>query len=213
MNPKIGFRVQSGFAVLDPNYRGTTGFGHDLREAVKADGWGGREQADIRAGIETALASGIPGPVAVAGNPHGGFSGWFAITRAADLVTAALLMCGMDKLDIDYHATEMPWGRAYSEEMTGAAPEEFPERYANASPGNFIKNSRGHVMIVPGLADSNVGPENTHVTVREMTAAGLPHAVLLFAEAGHGIFRRSNVEIHLDRSLGFLTKAFASGIR
>jgi dipeptidyl aminopeptidase/acylaminoacyl peptidase len=75
---------------------------------VKDDGWGGREQADIRAGIEAALAAGLPGPVAVAGNSYGGFSSWFAITRHADLVTAAIPMCGMYRLDIDYHATEMP---------------------------------------------------------------------------------------------------------
>jgi dipeptidyl aminopeptidase/acylaminoacyl peptidase len=213
VNPKIGFWVQAGFAVLDPNYRGSTGFGFAHREAVKDDGWGGREQADIRAGIEAALAAGIPGPVAVAGNSYGGFSSWVAITRHADLVTAAIPMCGMYKLDIDYHATEMPWGRAYSEEMMGGSPEAFPEKYANASPGNFIDRIRGHVMVVHGLADSNVGPENTHVAVRELSAAGIPHEVMLFANEGHGVFRRSNVETYLDRSLAFLTQAFAEGMR
>ncbi len=213
VNPKIGFWVQSGFAVLDSNYRGSTGFGFAHREAVKDDGWGGREQADIRAGIEAALAAGIPGPVAVAGNSYGGFSSWVAITRHADLVTAAIPMCGMYKLDIDYHATEMPWGRAYSEEMMGGSPEEFPEKYANASPGNFIGNIRGHVMVVHGLADSNVGPENTHVAIREMTEAGIPHEVMLFGNEGHGVFRRSNVETYLERSLAFLNKAFAEGMR
>lgn len=211
VNPKIGFWVQSGYAVLDPNYRGSTGFGYAWREAVKEDGWGGREQADIRAGIEAVLASGVPGTaglsVAVAGNSYGGFSSWYAITRHADLVTAAIPMCGMYRLDIDYHETEMPHGRAYSEEMMGGTPEEFPEKYANASPGNFIHQIKGHVMIVHGLADSNVGPENTHVAVRELTAAGIPHEVILFADEGHGVFRRSNVATYLDRSARFLDRA------
>lgn len=213
VNSKIGFWVQSGFAVLDPNYRGSTGFGYAHREAVKEDGWGGREQADIRAGIEAALAAGIPGPVAVAGNSYGGFSSWVAITRHADLVTAAIPMCGMYRLDIDYHETEMPHGRAYSEEMMGGTPEEFPEKYANASPGHFIDRIRGHVMIVHGLADSNVGPENTHTAVRELTAAGIAHEVMLFDNEGHGVFRRSNLETYLRRSEAFLTRAFAEGMR
>ena len=213
LNPKIQFWVANGYAVLDPNYRGSTGFGYAHREAVKEDGWGGREQADIRAGLEAALAAGIPGPVAVAGNSYGGFSSWFAITRAADLVTAAIPMCGMYRLDIDYHATEMPHGRAYSEEMMGGTPEEFPEKYANASPGRFIGNIRGHVMIVHGLADSNVGPENTHVAVRELTEAGIPHQVMLFDDEGHGIFRRTNVATYLRTSAEFLHRAFAQGIR
>ncbi|MGV8986140.1 MAG: S9 family peptidase [Cypionkella sp.] len=214
VNPKIGFWVQLGYTVLDPNYRGSTGFGFDWREAVKADGWGGREQADIRAGIEAAIERGFaPRKVAVVGNSYGGFSSWYAITRFADLVTAAIPMCGMYKLDIDYHETEMPHGRAYSEEMMGGTPEDFPEKYANASPGNFIANIRGHVLIVHGLADSNVGPENTHTAERELKAAGIPHEVMLFSDEGHGVFRRTNVETYLIRSATFLEYAFAEGMR
>ncbi|WP_333815091.1 S9 family peptidase [Tabrizicola sp.] len=213
VNPKIQFWVSQGYAVLDPNYRGSTGFGYAHREAVKEDGWGGREQADIRAGLEAALTTGLPGPVAVAGNSYGGFSSWFAITRHSDLVTAAIPMCGMYRLDIDYHATEMPHGRAYSEEMMGGTPEEFPEKYANASPGRFIDRIRGHVMIVHGLADSNVGPENTHTAVRELTAAGIPHEVMLFPDEGHGVFRRPNVTAYLRASAAFLQRAFHDGRR
>lgn len=212
VNPKIQFWVAQGYAVVDPNYRGSTGFGYVHREAVKDDGWGGREQADIRAGIEAALAAGIPGPVAVAGI-YGGFSSWFAITRHADLVTAAIPMCGMYRLDIDYHATEMPHGRAYSEEMMGGTPEEYPDKYANASPGRFIDRIRGHVLIVHGLANSNVGPENTHTAVRELTEFGIPHEVLLFADEGHGVFRRHNVETYLRQSAAFLATAFRVGMR
>ena len=211
VNPKIGFWVQTGYTVLDPNYRGSTGFGNAHREAVKQDGWGGREQADIRAGIEAALAQGFAciGKIAVAGNSYGGFSSWFAITRHADLVTAAIPMCGMYRLDIDYHQTGMPHGRAYSQEMMGGTPEQFPQKYANASPGNFIDQILGHVLIVHGLADSNVSPENTHTAVRELTTAGIPHELLLFEAEGHGVFRRSNVEIYLARSAAFLERAFA----
>ena len=210
VNPKVQFWVASGFTVLDPNYRGSTGFGYAQREAVKEDGWGGREQADIRAGIEAAVVAGFasPGRIAVAGNSYGGFSSWFAITHHADLVTAAIPMCGMYRLDIDYHQTEMPHGRAYSEEMMGGTPEQFPEKYANAGPGNFIDQIRGHVMIVHGLADSNVGPENTHTAVRELTAAGIPHQVMLFENEGHGVFRRSNAETYLAASAAFLIRAF-----
>jgi len=213
VNPAIAFWVQAGYNVLDPNYRGSTGFGMAWREAVKTDGWGGREQDDIRAGIEALIADGhaVPGRIAVAGNSYGGFSSWVAITRFADLVAAAIPMCGMYRLDIDYHETEMPHGRAYSEEMMGGTPEQFPEKYANASPGNFIDRIRGHLLIVHGLADSNVGPENTPTAVRELTAAGIPHEVLLFENEGHGIGRRSNLQVYLDRSLAFLERAFAAG--
>lgn len=215
VNPKIQFWVSLGYSVLDPNYRGSTGRGMVWRDKVKEDGWGGREQADIRAGTEAVIALGVaqPGKIAVAGNSYGGFSSWFAITRHADLVTAAIPMCGMYKLDIDYAATEMPWGKAYSEEMMGGSPDEVPERYANASPGNFIADIRGHVMIVHGLADSNVGPENTHAAVRDLTAAGIPHQVMLFDDEGHGVTRRHNLARYLAQTAVFLETAFAAGMR
>jgi dienelactone hydrolase len=211
VNPKIGFWVQSGYAVLDPNYRGSTGFGMAYRESIKEDGWGGREQADIRAGIEFLVGKGLAekGRIAVVGNSYGGFSSWVAITRFADLVNAAIPMCGMYRLDIDYNETEMPHGRAYSEEMMGGRPDEVPEKYAGASPGNFIDQIRGHVLIVHGLADSNVGPENSHAAIRELTAAGIPHQSLLFDNEGHGVARTSNLKTYLETSLRFLETAFA----
>ena len=172
---------------------------------------GGREQGDVRAGIMACVAEGhaTKGRIAVAGNSYGGFSSWYAITRFADLVNTAIPMCGMYRLDIDFHATEKPHGKDYSREMMGGTPEEFPAKYAGASPGNFIKDIRGAVLIVHGLADSNVGPENTNVAVRELTAAGIPHEVLLYSDEGHGIFRRSNVAEYLARSVAFLERAFA----
>ena len=132
------------------------------------------------------------------------------LTARGQSAGQAIPMCGMYRLDIDYHATEMPHGRAYSEEMMGGTPEEFPEKYANASPGNFIHQIRGKLMIVHGLADSNVGPENTHTAVRELTAAGIPHEVMLFENEGHGVFRRSNVAEYLRRSAAFFEAAFAN---
>jgi len=210
VNPKIQYWLSEGYAVLDPNYRGSTGFGYVHREAVKEDGWGGREQEDIRAGLEAAMAAGIPGPVAVAGNSYGGFSSWYAITRHTDLVAAAIPMCGMYRLDIDYNVTEQPHLRAYSEQMMGGTPEEQPEKYANASPGWFIDEIRGHLMIVHGLADTNVGPENTLTAMRELSAAGIPHETMLFADEGHGVARRANLTTYLATSADFLGRAFAA---
>lgn len=211
VNPKIAHWVQAGFTVLDPSYRGSTGFGLALREAVKVDGWGGREQTDIRAGVEACLAQGIAtkGKIGIAGNSYGGFSSWTGITRHADLYDAAIPMCGMYRLDIDYYATEMPHGRAYSIEMMGGTPDEVPEKYDNASPGRFIDQIKGALMIVHGLADSNVGPENTHTAIAELTAAGIAHQALLYDNEGHGVFRRTNVADYLRRSTAFFAAAFA----
>ncbi len=210
-NPKVQFYVAAGYTVLDPNYRGSTGFGMRFREAVKDDGWGGREQDDIRSGIEALVRDGLAehGKIAVIGLSFGGYSSWVAITRFADLVNAAVPICGMYRLDIDYHATEMPHGRDYSKEMMGGTPEQLGEKYRLASPGNYIDAIKGCLMIVHGLADSNVGPQNTHVAIRELTAKGIAHEVLLFENEGHGVTKQSNLVTFMLRTAEFLARAFA----
>jgi len=210
VNPIVQFLVGAGFTVLDPNYRGSTGFGTAFREAIKIDGWGGREQDDIRSGIEALMAAGkaTRGRIGVAGLSYGGYSSWIAITRFADLVDAVVPICGMYQLDVDYHATGMPHGRAYSIEMMGGAPAEMPERYFKASPANFIRNIRGKILIVHGLADSNVSPENTRQACRDLSAAGLPYELLTFPDEGHGIYKVSNREVLLLRMDAFFSAAF-----
>jgi dipeptidyl aminopeptidase/acylaminoacyl peptidase len=88
VNSFTQFLVAAGFTVLDPNYRGSTGYGRAFREAIKEDGWGGREQDDIRTGLESLVAAGKgrKGRIAVVGLSYGGYSSWCAITKAPDLV-------------------------------------------------------------------------------------------------------------------------------
>jgi dipeptidyl aminopeptidase/acylaminoacyl peptidase len=108
INNQIQFFVREGFNVLDPNYRGSTGFSLAFREAIKADGWGGREQGDIRAGIEALIAAGIAekGKVAITGTSFGGYSSWYAITHfSPDALAASAPICGMTDLVVDYEST------------------------------------------------------------------------------------------------------------
>ncbi|MDQ7247659.1 S9 family peptidase [Dongia sedimenti] len=211
VTPFIQFMVGAGFTVLDPNYRGSTGFGRAFREAIKKDGWGGAEQDDIRTGIEALIAAGKAkrGRIGVMGLSYGGYSSWIAITRFADLVDAALPICGMYQLEVDFHATGMPHGRAYSIEMMGGTPEEVPDRYFRASPANFIQNIKGKLLIVHGLADSNVSPENTRIACRDLNAAGIRFDLLTFDDEGHGIYKAGNREKLLNRIERFFGKAFA----
>jgi dienelactone hydrolase len=211
INPVVQFLVAAGFTVLDPNYRGSTGFGHAFREAIKKEGWGGAEQDDIRAGIEALIAAGKAqrGKIGVEGLSYGGYSSWIAITRFADLVDAAIPICGMYQLDVDFHETGMPHGRAFSIEMMGGTPEEQPDRYFRGSPKNFIGNIKGKLLIVHGLADSNVSPENTRVACRDLTKAGIPFDLMTFDDEGHGINKAGNREKLLRRMERFFAKAFA----
>ncbi len=196
LNAQIQYFVSRGFNVLDPNYRGSTGFGLRFREAIKEDGWGGREQDDIAAGVRALINAKLatPGKVGITGTSYGGYSAWCAVThQAPDVIAAAAPICGMTDLVVDYETTR-PDLRPYSEEMMGGSPEQVPERYYERSPINFVENIEGQLLIVQGAQDPNVTPENVRQVVERLQAAGKEYQLLVFDDEGHGIRRLENQE-------------------
>jgi dipeptidyl aminopeptidase/acylaminoacyl peptidase len=211
INNQIQFLVRQNFNVLDPNYRGSTGYGMVFREMIKQDGWGGREQDDIRAGIEALIAAGIaqPGRVGITGTSYGGYSAWCAITRfPPEIVAAAAPICGMTDLVVDYQTTR-PDLRPLSEEMMGGSPAEVPERYHERSPIHFLEQIRGELLIVQGMQDPNVTPENVRVVSDALRAAGVEYQLLAFDDEGHGISRPRNQKTLYQELFSFFDRAFS----
>lgn len=194
LNVQIQYYLSRGFHVLDVNYRGSTGFGLKFREAIKEDGWGGREQADIARGAEALIQAGLaePGRVGVTGTSYGGYSSWYLITHyPPQIVGAAAPICGMTDLVVDYQTTR-PDLRPYSEEMMGGSPDRVPERYYERSPINFVQDIRGKVLIVQGAQDPNVTPENVRQVVERLKAHQIAYELIVFEDEGHGIIKPTN---------------------
>jgi dipeptidyl aminopeptidase/acylaminoacyl peptidase len=212
INPQIQYFARAGFNVLNPNYRGSTGYGVALREAIKVDGWGGREQEDIREGIAALVAAGItaPGRVGITGTSFGGYSSWHAITHLPPQeIAAAAPICGMTDLVVDYETTR-PDLRPYSEEMMGGSPTQVPQRYHERSPLHFVANIQGRLLIVQGERDPNVTPQNVAAVRLALDAAGIPYELLTFADEGHGISRPSNQRLLYRRLAAFFRAAFGA---
>jgi dipeptidyl aminopeptidase/acylaminoacyl peptidase len=193
VNTEIQFYVRCGFNVLDPNYRGSTGFSVIFREAIMKGGWGTDEQADIRAGIEALIAAGIaePGKVAITGTSFGGYAAWCAITHLPrELLAAAAPICGITDLVIDYEAR--PEFRPLTDEIFGGSPNQVPEKYYNASPINFIQNIVGRLFIIQGMQDATVSPENVRLATAALQKAGIQYETLVFEDEGHGIVKPKN---------------------
>ncbi len=209
-NAEIQYLLSRGFDVLAPNYRGSTGFGLPFQESIKEDGWGGREQEDIRCGIEALIEAGIakPGRVGVTGTSYGGYSAWWAITHfAPEIVAASAPICGMTDLVVDYQATR-PDLRPYSEEMMGGSPEEVPHRYHERSPIQAVPNIKGKLLIVQGMMDPNVTPDNVRVVTKALQRENIPYELLTFDDEGHGIARPKNLKILYPRLANFFQEAF-----
>ena len=209
-NAEIQYLASRGFDVLTPNYRGSTGFGLAFQESIKQDGWGGREQEDIRCGIEALIEAGIaePGRVGVTGTSYGGYSAWWAITHfEPGIVAAAAPICGMTDLVVDYYSTR-PDLRPYSEEMMGGSPEDVPDRYRERSPIESVHNIKGKLLIVQGLKDPNVTQDNVTTVTKALQRENIPYELLTFDDEGHGIARPKNLQILYPRLADFFQGAF-----
>jgi dipeptidyl aminopeptidase/acylaminoacyl peptidase len=209
LDPEIQYFCSLGYNVLDPNYRGSTGYGIEFRELIKQEGWGGLEKEDVRTGIEQMIELGIsaPGKVGVYGTSYGGYMSWLAITQfPTDVVAAAAPICGMTDLIVDYETTR-PDLRPYSEEMLGGSPIEIPEKYQERSPINYVQNVRGKLLIVQGLNDPNVTKANVAEVEKRLEENKITYDKLVFDDEGHGIIREKNVKTLLIRLAKFFDDA------
>ena len=209
---EIQYYVACGFHVLTPNYRGSTGFGLAYEESIKQQGWGGLEQADIRAGAEELIRDGIAerGRIGITGTSYGGYSSWWAITHfPTDIIAAAAPICGMTDLVVDYETTR-PDLRPYSEEMMGGSPQQAPERYRERSPIHFVGDIKGKLLIIQGDNDPNVTPQNVTDVISRLKGAGIDYELLTFDDEGHGIGRPANQRILYRRIADFFARAFAT---
>jgi len=208
INPQIQYFVSRGFNVLDPNYRGSTGYGVEFEDLIRVNGWGSDEQEDIWAGIKALIEQGITekGKIGITGTSYGGYSSWYAITKAPELVSAAVPICGMTDLVVDYKTTR-PDLRPYSEEMLGGSPKEVPQRYYERSPINFIEQIKGNLMIVQGACDPNVTPKNVEVVRKKLDNRGIKYELSIFRDEGHGIWKTKNQKILFRKMADFFTRA------
>ena len=113
----------------------------------------------------------------------------------------------MTDLVVDYESTR-PDLRPYSEEMMGGRPDQVPERYRRGSPIHFVRNIRGRLLIVQGMQDPNVTPQNVRAVVTALDEARVPYELLTFEDEGHGIGRPKNQRVLYTRLARFFTEAF-----
>lgn len=208
INPQIQYYTSRGFNVLDPNYRGSTGYGVEFEDLIRVNGWGSDEQEDIWSAVKALIERGIAkkGKIGVTGTSYGGYSSWCAITKASELVSAAVPICGMTDLVVDYKTTR-PDLRPYSEEMMGGNPKEVPERYYERAPINFVHRIKGRLMIVQGARDPNVTPRNVEEVRKRLDKESIEYELLVFRDEGHGILKTKNQKTLFRKIADFFAKA------
>jgi len=132
-DPWAQYLAQSGYIVLEPNYRGSTGYGEKFRNLNVEDSGGG-EMDDVAAGAEYLVKQGLADPkrLAIGGGSHGGTMVGYAITKYPDLFAAAMELYGVVDRATFNERTNRNSAIRWMMKM-GGSPEEKPDVYRRAN--------------------------------------------------------------------------------
>lgn len=200
------FWTSRGFAVLDVNYGGSTGFGRAYRELLKGE-WGVVDVEDCIAGARHLAAAGRVDPdrMAIRGGSAGGFT-TLAALAFHDVFKAGASYYGVSDLkalDADTHKFESRYNA-----WLIASPPERDRLYAERSPAQHASGIHCPVIFFQGLEDKVVVPAQSQMMVAALKAGGVPVAYLEFEGEGHGFRRKENVQRALEAEASFYAQVF-----
>ena len=192
-DPEVQFLASRGYAVLQPNYRGSGGYGLDFLLAGRRE-WGGKMQDDLTDGVKWAIAQGIADParVAIAGASYGGYAALAGVTFTPELYCCAVNYVGVSDLGIiagyglgngRYHGTD----RTFESQWIG---DDATYRH-DRSPVNFVQNIRVPTLHAYGENDPRVDIDHWKRLKAELDRYHKPYEFVREDKEGHGFGHES----------------------
>ncbi len=205
-NLGIQYWTSRGFAVLDVNYGGSTGYGRDYRERLKGT-WGIVDVDDCANGAKYLAQQGkVDGDrLVIAGGSAGGYTTLCALTFR-DVFKAGASYYGVSDLKAlaeDTHKFES----RYLDGLIGAYPERA-DLYEARSPINAVDQLSCPVIFFQGDEDKIVPPNQAEMMVNALREKGLPVAYVLFEGEQHGFRKAENIKRALDGEFYFYSRVF-----
>lgn len=206
LNVKIQYWTNRGFAVVDINYRGSTGFGRDYRNALNG-AWGVADIEDTQYAIRylTAQKKIDPERCIIRGSSAGGYTVLSALTFT-DTFKAGASLYGIGNLETlvsDTHKFES----RYLDKLVGPYPEQ-KTIYQQRSPINHIEQLNCPVIFLQGLEDKVVPPNQAELMVDSLKKQGIDVVYVEFADEGHGFRKSENIIKAMESELAFYTDVF-----
>jgi dipeptidyl aminopeptidase/acylaminoacyl peptidase len=200
--------LDAGFAVVEVNYRGSTGYGSPWRDAIEGRP-GLTELEDVARVHDWALSEGLTtreGSV-VAGASWGGYLTLLALGTQPDRWAAGVASVPVADYVTAFH-DEMEPLRAYDRALFGGSPEEVPEVYRKASPITYVDEVRAPVLVLAGDNDPRCPLQQVLNYLDRLSQREVPFEFYRY-DAGHGslvvaeTLRQVSAEIHFaQRAVG-----------
>ena len=206
MELRFQFWTSRGFAVLDVNYRGSTGYGRPYRDALQ-DTWGIYDVDDCVYGAQFLVEQGIVDGdrLAVRGGSASGYLTLAALTFR-DTFDAGCALYGISDLEIMALETHKFESR-YLDGLIAPYPEGI-EIYKERSPLYHIDQINAPLILFHGLEDKVVPPNQSELIYEALKKKGVPVAIVLYEGEQHGFRQAANIKRTLDGELYFYGRIF-----
>lgn len=199
---ELQFWTSRGFAVVDVNYGGSTGYGRAYRERLNGQ-WGVVDLQDCVNAASYLVAEGEADAdrLLITGGSAGGYTTICALTFTDDFAAGASYF-GIADLEQfgggDTHKFELE----YEHTLVGPYPKAA-ELYRARSPIHFVEQIATPMLVLQGADDKVVPPSQADLIVSALRERGIPHAYLLFEGEGHGFRKAETIIASLEAELSF----------
>lgn len=193
-DPQVQWLANRGYACLQVNFRGSSGYGRAFLNAGDRE-WGGKMQQDLLDGVRWAVERGIADPrrVAIFGGSYGGYAALVGAAFTPDLFCCAVAALSPVNLVTFLKSLPPHWetARATFYRRVGH-PETDADFLLARSPISRAAEIRIPLLLAQGANDPRVPVSEAEQLLQALRAGGIPHDYLLFPDEGHGFSQPAN---------------------
>ncbi len=204
-NPVVQYLASLGFAVFQPNFRGSNGYGKEF-ERMSYGEWGQAMQNDITDGTRWLIAQGIADPnrIGIYGSSYGGYAALWGLIKTPDLFRAGASYAAVTDLSRLLGRQQYYRGAAVLEHLVGKRWGDRAKLRAS-SPARNADKIRVPVLLGHGTEDPTVDVEQLEVMANALRKAGNPAQTHVYAGEYHGFLDERN-QIDFYEKLGAFFK-------
>jgi dipeptidyl aminopeptidase/acylaminoacyl peptidase len=207
-NPEHQFLADRGYAVLQVNFRGSTGFGmQHLKSSWKQ--WGQAMQNDITDAVKWAVDQGIADPdrICIYGGSYGGYATMAGLTFTPELYKCGINYVGVTDIALLFETAPDSWSAGLRQMRVQVGdPDTEKEFLEQWSPVNHADQIKAPVFMAYGRRDPRVNIKHLTEMENAMDAAGAQYETMIKVDEGHGYQKQENRYDFYGRMETFLAK-------
>ena len=209
-NSMAQFLANRGYAVLQPNFRASTGYGKKFLNAGNNQ-WGQKMQEDLTWGVKHLVSQGIVDPkrVGIMGGSYGGYATLAGLAFTPEVYAAGVSIVGPSNLITLLNSIPPYWEAArklFTQRMGDPSTPEGKAQLEQQSPLNSAKNIKSPLLVVQGANDPRVKKAESDQIVVALRERGFPVEYLVAPDEGHGFARPVNNMAMFATAEKFLAK-------